>query len=483
MAKKRVKYSGIGGQAVLEGIMMKNEERYAVAVRKPDGQISVDVERFAGVMEGSKLKKLPFIRGVFNFIDSLMLGMKSLNHSASFYEEEEEETKFDKALNKLTGGKAEEVLSTLVTVASVVLAIGIFIVLPYYLSSLMGSFVRNASVMAIIEGIIRIGIFVLYVWLISLMKDIKRLFMYHGAEHKCINCLEHGHALDVRTVMRSSRLHKRCGTSFIFFVLFVSVVLFFFIRVDNPFLKVVLRIALMPVVAGISYEIIRLAGRSDNPVINLLSAPGMAIQRLTTKEPDESMVEVAIAAIEAVFDWKAYLVENFNYDFTESMVYTDDEEDASAAETPVVADPVVEDAAETVTVQEAPIAEMPVVTETATEEAVVVEEPAKPKKTTTRKTTAKKTTTKKVETAAETAEEKPVKKTTTKKATTKKTAEADSSDTTKKTTKKTAKTEEGGEKPKTTRKRTTKKADPVETLPVEEVKETPETVVADSSEE
>ena len=184
MAKKRVKYSGIGGQAVLEGIMMKNEERYAVAVRKPDGQISVDVERFAGVMEGSKLKKLPFIRGVFNFIDSLMLGMKSLNHSASFYEEEEEETKFDKALNKLTGGKAEEVLSTLVTVASVVLAIGIFIVLPYYLSSLMGSFVRNASVMAIIEGIIRIGIFVLYVWLISLMKDIKRLFMYHGAEPK-----------------------------------------------------------------------------------------------------------------------------------------------------------------------------------------------------------------------------------------------------------------------------------------------------------
>lgn len=332
MAKKKMKYSGIGGQAVLEGIMMKNEDRYAVAVRKPDGQISVDVERFSGVMEGSKLKKLPFIRGAFNFFDSLMLGMKSLNRSAEFYEEEEEETKFDKALNKITGGKAEEVLSTLVTVFSVVLAVGIFVVLPYFLSSLLDGFIRNASLMAIIEGVIRIAIFVLYIWLISFMKDIKRLFMYHGAEHKCINCLEHGHALDVRTVMRSSRLHKRCGTSFIFFVLFVSIVLFFFIRVENPILKVALRIALMPVVAGISYEIIRLAGRTDNVFINILSAPGMAIQRMTTKEPDESMVEVAIASIEAVFDWKAYLVENFGYNFSEGAVEEPEEASVEMAE-------------------------------------------------------------------------------------------------------------------------------------------------------
>ena len=310
MAKKRVKYSGIGGQAVLEGIMMKNEERYAVAVRKPDGQISVDVERFAGVMEGSKLKKLPFIRGVFNFIDSLMLGMKSLNHSASFYEEEEEETKFDKALNKLTGGKAEEVLSTLVTVASVVLAIGIFIVLPYYLSSLMGSFVRNASVMAIIEGIIRIGIFVLYVWLISLMKDIKRLFMYHGAEHKCINCIEHGLELNVENVRNSSKEHKRCGTSFLFLVILISIIFFMFIQVESGILKLVVRLLLIPVIAGVSYELIRLAGRYDNWLIKVISAPGLLMQRITTLEPDDDMIEVGIASVEAVFDWKEWQKEN-----------------------------------------------------------------------------------------------------------------------------------------------------------------------------
>lgn len=499
MAKKKVKYSGIGGQAVLEGIMMKNEERYAVAVRKPDGQISVDVERFAGVMEGSKLKKMPFVRGVFNFVDSLLLGMKSLTHSASFYEEEEEETKFDKALNKLTGGKAEEVLNTLVTVFSVVLAIGIFIVLPYYLSSLMSGFIRNASLMAIIEGVIRIGIFVLYVWLISLMKDIKRLFMYHGAEHKCINCLEHGHALDVRTVMRSSRLHKRCGTSFIFFVLFVSIILFFFIRVSNPFLKVLLRIALMPVVAGISYEIIRMAGRSENPVINVLSAPGMAIQRLTTKEPDESMIEVAIASIEAVFDWKAYLVENFNYDFSETMVYADDEDEVAPAKAEPVAEKVVEPVVETAPVEEASAMQMPAATEEVAEEVTVVEEQAKPKKTTTRKTTAKstttksasakstttkKTTSKKAETAEDAAEEAPVKKTTTKKTTTKKTTtkkatEEKSSE----ATKKAAKTEADGEKPKTTRKRTTKKAEVVENVSTQVVEQQQETVVVDNNEE
>jgi len=444
MARKRTKYSGIGGQAVLEGIMMKNEDRYAVAVRKPDGQISVDVERFSGVMEGSKLKKLPFIRGVFNFIDSLMLGMKSLNHSASFYEEEEEETKFDKALNKLTGGKAEEVLSTLVTVFSVVLAVGIFVVLPYYLSSLLGGFIRNASLMAIIEGVIRIAIFVLYIWLISFMKDIKRLFMYHGAEHKCINCLEHGHALDVRTVMRSSRLHKRCGTSFIFFVLFVSIVLFFFIRVENPLLKVVLRIALMPVVAGISYEIIRLAGRTDNVIINVLSAPGMAIQRMTTKEPDESMVEVAIASIEAVFDWKKYLVENFGYKFSDEIVAEEPETvEADVVAEEVVTEQVAEDAAEqTIEVKEPAEPETVVVTEAPIEEEA-------PKKTATKKTTTTKKTT-------------ATKKSTAKKATTTKSSG---------TTKKAEKSDDEGTKPKTTRKRTTKKAEASENAPVAPVEE------------
>lgn len=322
MARKKCsRYSGIGGQAVLEGIMMKNKENYAVAVRKPNGEIAVELENYQGLLHGNKIKEIPFIRGIFNFIDSLLLGTKALNYSASFYEEEDEsETRLDKAVNKMTKGNAEKLLTAVTTVISVVLAVGIFVVLPYFLSSLFEGFIRNRSLMAIIEGVIRILIFVLYVWGISAMKDIRRLYQYHGAEHKCINCVEKGRPLTVHNVMRSSRLHKRCGTSFIFFVLFVSIILFFFIRVDNVAEKVVLRILLMPVVAGISYEIIRLAGRSDNIFIRILSAPGMWIQRMTTKEPDESMVEVAIAAVEAVFDWKKYLYDNFGYEVDESWM-------------------------------------------------------------------------------------------------------------------------------------------------------------------
>ena len=309
MAKKRNRcYSGIGGQAVLEGIMMKNQEKYAVAVRKPDGEIAVELENYQGLLHGNKINNIPFVRGIFNFIDSLVLGMKCLNYSASFYEEEDVEGK--KGKGSEGGGKFA---TALVTIFSIVLAVGIFVVLPYFLASLCKGFVRNTSLMAIIEGMIRIAIFILYIWAISLMKDIRRLYRYHGAEHKCINCIEKGRPLTVHNVMRSSRLHKRCGTSFIFFVLFVSIVLFFFIRVESPVQKVVLRILLMPVVAGISYEIIRLAGRSDNILVRIISAPGMWIQRMTTKEPDKQMVEVAIAAVEAVFDWKKYLYDNFGY--------------------------------------------------------------------------------------------------------------------------------------------------------------------------
>lgn len=318
--KKCKRYSGIGGQAVLEGVMMKNKEKYAVAVRKPGGEIEVELENYQGLLHGSKIKELPFIRGVFNFVDSLMLGTKVLNYSVSFYEEEETESKFDKAVDKMSKGNGEKVLTTLVTIISIVLAVGIFVVLPYFISALFEEYIRNRSLMAIIEGIIRIFIFLLYIVGISAMKDIKRLYQYHGAEHKCINCIEKGRPLTVRNVMRSSRQHKRCGTSFLFFVMIVSIVLFFFIRVDNVLLKVVLRILLMPVVAGISYEIIRLAGRSDNILVRILSAPGMLIQRLTTKEPDESMVEVAIASVEAVFDWKKYLYENFGYEVDESWM-------------------------------------------------------------------------------------------------------------------------------------------------------------------
>lgn len=322
MGKKSCgRYSGIGGQAVLEGVMMKNKEKYAVAVRKADGEIEVELENFHGVLQGKKIKEIPFIRGIFNFIDSMTLGMKCLNYSASFYEDEgAEETKTDKAWDKLFKGKGEAVLMGLTTLLSILLAIAIFIVLPYFISSLFSEYVRNASLLTILEGVFRIIIFVAYIVAITAMKDIKRLYMYHGAEHKCINCIEKGRPLTVHDVMRSSRLHKRCGTSFMFFVMFVSIILFFFIQVDNPVEKVALRILLIPIIAGISYEIIRLAGRSDNIFVKILSAPGMWLQRLTTKEPDESMVEVAIASVEAVFDWKEYLQENFGYEIDESWV-------------------------------------------------------------------------------------------------------------------------------------------------------------------
>lgn len=336
MAKRKSgHYSGIGGQAVLEGVMMKNGEKYAVAVRKPDGEIEVDVENHPGILRGSKIKEVPFIRGIFNFVDSLALGTKCLNYSASFYEDEgAQETKFDKALNKVTRGNAEKVLTTFITILSVVLAIGIFIVLPYFITSFFKDYVRSDALMALIEGAIRIAIFLLYVVLISLMKDIKRLYMYHGAEHKCINCLERGRELTVRNVMRSSRLHKRCGTSFMFFVMFVSIILFFFIRVENPVYRVGLRVLLIPVVAGISYEIIRLAGRTNNIFVRILSAPGMLIQRLTTKEPTKDMIAVAIASIEAVFDWKKFLQEEFGIEEFDgdSETEDDDEDDEATSE-------------------------------------------------------------------------------------------------------------------------------------------------------
>lgn len=335
--KKGNRYSGIGGQAVLEGIMMKNNEKYAVAVRKPNGEIGVELENYQGVMHGSKIKEIPFIRGVFNFIDSMILGMRVLNYSASFYEEEES-VKSGEAVEQSGGGNGAKFLNALVTAIAIAMAVGIFVVLPYFLASLLKGYLRNESLMAVVEGAIRILIFILYVLGISAMKDIRRLYSYHGAEHKCINCIEKGRPLTVHNVMRSSRLHRRCGTSFLFFVFFVSIVFFFFIRVDNVAQKVLLRILLMPVVAGISYELIRLAGRSNNILVLILSAPGMLIQRMTTKEPDEDMAEVAIAAVEAVFDWKQYLYENFGYEVDESWMdkeaypYVDEGNETEGAE-------------------------------------------------------------------------------------------------------------------------------------------------------
>ena len=310
-----MRYSGIGGQAVMEGVMMKNQDKYAVAVRKPDHEIVVEVSEYSGIMKDKKIKNMPIFRGVFNFIDSLVLGMKTLTFSASFFEEEAEVEKKgqlseeEKKKQEQKEKKQESAMMGGTMALSVVLAVGIFMLLPYYISTFFGKFIPSGWLMALLEGVIRLAIFVGYVAAISMMKDIRRVYMYHGAEHKCINCIEHGMELNVENVRKSSRLHKRCGTSFLLIVMLISIVFFMFIRVDSPVLKVVLRVLLVPVIAGVSYEFIRLAGRSDNAVVNLLSKPGLWLQGLTTREPDDEMIEVGIASVEAVFDWKPYVEE------------------------------------------------------------------------------------------------------------------------------------------------------------------------------
>ena len=311
-----MKSSGIGGQAVMEGIMMRNGSEYSVAVRKENGEIEVKKETYKGVGSKCRLFRLPFIRGIFSFVDSLVLGMKSLNYSASLFmedgEEEEEPGRFEKWLQKKCGDKAEKVIMDLTMVISIILAMGIFMVFPTWVSTLMKPLLGNGIWMALFEGVLRIAIFIAYVGLISLMPDIKRTYMYHGAEHKCINCIEHGLPLTVENVMKSSKEHKRCGTSFLLIVMVISILFFLVIRPETLWLRLVSRILLIPVIAGVSFEFLRLAGNSDNPVVNLLSKPGLMLQGLTTKEPDEKMAEVAICAVEAVFDWKAYEEANFN---------------------------------------------------------------------------------------------------------------------------------------------------------------------------
>ena len=320
--------SGIGGQAVMEGVMMKNQERYAVAVRKPDQSIIIETKEYKSICKIEALRKIPIIRGVINFIDSLVLGMGTLTFSASFLEEEEESAAAGgketgdaaAAGGKEAGGgttagggkkdsskRKENAFMGLTVFISILLAVAIFMVAPYYLSLLFQRFIASQTLVIVLEGVIRLAIFIGYILLISQMKDIKRMFMYHGAEHKCINCIEHGLELTVENVKKSSKEHKRCGTSFLFFVIIVSIIATLFIRVDSSFLRLVLRLAIIPLVAGVSYEFIRLAGRSENPVVNFLSKPGLLMQKLTTKEPDEDMIEVGIASVEAVFDWKSYI--------------------------------------------------------------------------------------------------------------------------------------------------------------------------------
>ena len=307
-----MKPSGIGGQAVLEGVMMKNEEIYAVAVRKPDKQIVVEKKEFHGAAKKYPILGWLFIRGVVSFVESMVLGMRTLTFSASFYEEEDqtEPSEFEKKLIAMMGEKAEAVMMGCTVAVSVLLAVAIFMLLPFWIASLLEKVVTSSAVLTLVEGLIRITIFIGYVLAISMMKDIRRVFMYHGAEHKCINCIEHGLPLTVENVKQQSTRHKRCGTSFMLFVIILSALFFMFIRVDNMWLRMLFRVLLIPVIAGVSYEFIKLAGRSENRVVELLSKPGLWLQGLTTREPDEEMIEVAIRSVEAVFDWHAFLEED-----------------------------------------------------------------------------------------------------------------------------------------------------------------------------
>ncbi|MBO4504876.1 MAG: DUF1385 domain-containing protein [Lachnospiraceae bacterium] len=301
-----MKGSGIGGQAVMEGVMMKNGDKYAVAVRKPDGEIVAETKEYKSLGSKSGLNKIPIIRGMLAFIDSLKLGIGSLTYSASFFEEEEEKKPVTEE-EKSKKEKQEKAMMAGTVLLSVVLAIGIFMLLPYFISRILKGHIESEGVLALIEGIIRVALFIGYVAAISLMDDIKRVFKYHGAEHKSINCIENGLELTVENVRKQSRHHRRCGTSFLLIVMLISVLFFMFIRFDNAWLRIAARLILIPIIAGISYEFIRLAGRSNNKVVEILSKPGMALQNLTTAEPDDSMIECAIASVEAVFDWKDFL--------------------------------------------------------------------------------------------------------------------------------------------------------------------------------
>lgn len=326
-----MKSSGIGGQAVIEGVMMRNKAEYAIAVRKPDKEIEIKKEKCSDPKSRNTFLKLPLVRGVVAFIESLKLGMQTLTYSASFLEEEEEtDKKQEKTEEEKKKDEAKEnILMGLTVMLSVVIAIAIFVLLPFFISEALRKVIPSIQLRGLIEGVIRVALFVGYVKAISLMKDIKRVFMYHGAEHKTINCVENGLELTVENVKKQSKCHKRCGTSFLLIVMLISILFFLFIVVDNMWIRMVLRLLLIPVVAGVAYEFIRLAGNSDSKVIAVLSKPGFWLQSLTTSEPEDDMIEVAIASVDAVFDWKSYIAQVQDEQVKETL------EEETAEEVPV----------------------------------------------------------------------------------------------------------------------------------------------------
>ena len=305
--KCQVGGKGIGGQAVIEGVMMRGKKLYALAVRTPKKEIVVEKTPIKPAAEKCKILGWPIIRGVVAFVDSLVMGMKVTTKSATLAGlddiEYDQESKFEKWLENKFGDKLADYLIYFSVAVSIILCIGIFMVLPTFLGGAVTKLLHgDATLRSVIEGVIKIIIFVGYMFLVSQMKDIKRVFMYHGAEHKTINCFESGEELTVENVRHNSRFHKRCGTSFLVIVMLVSIILFFFIRTDVLWLRVLSRIILVPAIAGISYEFIRYAGKHDNLLVNIISAPGIAMQIITTSEPDDSMIEVAIASLNAVLE-------------------------------------------------------------------------------------------------------------------------------------------------------------------------------------
>ena len=306
-------YSGIGGQAVINGIMMRSKNDYSLAVRLDNGDIVVEKSKYEMIKDKYKICSIPFLRGIFSMIDSLILGTKTLTRSAELItgNSDEVETKFEKMLKEKFGKKAEDVLMFIITVISFIFAMSIFMILPAGIGSICKTIFDNQLIVSIIEGVFRIIIFIIYIKIISLMPEINQTFMYHGSEHKCINCIENGLELTPENVMISSKEHKRCGTSFLVIVMLISIIFFMFIQIDDIRIKFLSRILLIPIIAGISYELLLFMGKFDNKFVNIISKPGMLMQGLTTKEPTYDQVLVAIRAVEEVFDWRSFLTKNF----------------------------------------------------------------------------------------------------------------------------------------------------------------------------
>lgn len=296
---KVVHKTSIGGQALIEGVMMRGVEKYAVAVRKPDGEIIVDQKDI--ISSKSIWYRLPIVRGVFRFVESLVTGTKCLMYSAEFFDiEEEEPSKFDDFLNRVFGDKLKNVIIYVSVALAIVFSVLLFFMLPVFITSWFTKTFDNYTLKSLIEGVVRILILLGYMFGVSRMKDIQRVFEYHGAEHKSIFCYEKGLPLTVENVKKQKRFHPRCGTSFLLIVMVIAIIFFSFIHTDHAVLRIVYRLLLLPVVAGVSYEIIKLAGRYENWLTRMISAPGMWLQRITTREPDEEQIEVALAALTSV---------------------------------------------------------------------------------------------------------------------------------------------------------------------------------------